>query len=119
MSCRADIALVDRLSSRGAPSDGASGRLNSGVELEGRYLLLDEPFEGLAPVIIDDLRDALVWLRRESGIAIVIVEHHARIVMEMTDGGMLIERGRVRVAGSRDDLVSRWSEVENLLAVSS
>ncbi|MGV1988640.1 ABC transporter ATP-binding protein [Agrobacterium sp. 22-221-1] len=80
-------------------------------------LLLDEPFEGLAPVIVDILLDVLIRLRRESAMAMIIVEQHARMALEIAEQGIVVERGRVRARGSRDQLFERWDEIEDMLAV--
>jgi branched-chain amino acid transport system ATP-binding protein len=80
-------------------------------------LLLDEPFEGLAPVIVDTLLDALLRLRKESAIAMIIVEQHAKLALELADKAIVLERGRVRTAGPRNELLQRWHEIEDMLAV--
>jgi branched-chain amino acid transport system ATP-binding protein len=80
-------------------------------------LLLDEPFEGLAPVIVDMLLDVLIRLRQESEMAMIIVEQHAKLALELAEQGIVLERGRVRASGSRDELFGRWDEIEDMLAV--
>ena len=79
-------------------------------------LLLDEPFEKLAPVIVDGLLDALARLRGE-GLAMIVVEQHARLALDLAERAIILERGRVRLAGTRADLLTRWDEVEDMLAV--
>lgn len=80
-------------------------------------LLLDEPFEGLAPVIVDMLLDVLIRLRQHSSMSMIIVEQHARMALDVAEQGIVVERGRVRTSGSKDDLFGRWDEVEDMLAV--
>jgi branched-chain amino acid transport system ATP-binding protein len=58
-----------------------------------RVLLLDEPFEGLAPAVVEELFDAFDRLRRE--IAIVIVEHNLDLVLALADRAYVLERGSV------------------------
>ncbi len=60
-----------------------------------RILLLDEPFEGLAPVIIDTLAAALVRLRRESRIATLLVEQQVDIALELTERTIVLDKGQV------------------------
>ena len=79
-------------------------------------LLLDEPFEGLAPVIVDGLLTALARLRHE-GLAMIVVEQHARLALDLAEQAVVLERGRVQLAGTRDALLARWDEVEDMLAV--
>ena len=80
-------------------------------------LLLDEPFEGLAPVIVDSLLDALQRLRRDSGLSLIVVEQHAKLALELAEQAVVLERGRVRLAGTREALLERWDEVEGMLAL--
>ncbi|WLS00659.1 ABC transporter ATP-binding protein [Shinella sumterensis] len=80
-------------------------------------LLLDEPFEGLAPVIVDMLLDVLLRLRQEKAMAMIIVEQHARLALEVAEQGIVVERGRLRTGGSRGELLHRWEEIEDMLAV--
>lgn len=79
-------------------------------------LLLDEPFEGLAPVIVDMLLAVLVRLREQS-MAMIVVEQHAKLALEIADAAVVLERGRIRTSGARADLLTRWHEVEDMLAV--
>jgi len=105
----------------GLLSGGEQQMLAIGRALMGgpRLLLLDEPFEGLAPVIVDGLRAVLCRLRAETGMSMLIVEQHARLALELADGAVVLDRGRVRLEGSSEFLRSRWDEVEALLAVSA
>lgn len=112
--------LAERRRNGGAQlSGGEQQMLAIGRALMGSptCLLLDEPFEGLAPVIVDGLLEALVRLRRETKLAMVIVEQHARLALELAEEGIVLERGRVRLAGTRDELLARWEEIEDMLAV--
>jgi branched-chain amino acid transport system ATP-binding protein len=79
-------------------------------------LLLDEPFEGLAPVIVEALVEALQVLRESLRLSLVLVEQHARLALDIAGAGIVLERGAVVLAGTADILRSRWDEVEQLLA---
>ncbi len=63
-----------------------------------RVILLDEPFEGLAPAIVKEVMDALVRLRGR--VAMVIVEHHAETVLPITDRAYVLVNGQVAYQGS-------------------
>ncbi|MEQ6475023.1 hypothetical protein [Comamonas sp. wu1-DMT] len=56
-------------------------------------LLLDEPMEGLAPVIIDGLVQALHRLRAEGDLAILLVEQHVSLALEFTNRVIVLDRG--------------------------
>ena len=88
--------LADRLDT---PADYLSGGEQQMVAvaraLSGhvRVLLLDEPFEGLAPAVVEELFEAFDKLRRE--LAIVIVEHNLDLVLALADHACVLERGSV------------------------
>ena len=58
-------------------------------------ILLDEPFEGLAPVIVDELTTAIHTMLADRGIAIVLVEQHTDIALELAQEAIVLERGAV------------------------
>jgi branched-chain amino acid transport system ATP-binding protein len=56
-------------------------------------LLLDEPLEGLAPIIVEELTQAIRTMAKDEGIALVLVEQHAEVALGMTSDAIVIERG--------------------------
>jgi branched-chain amino acid transport system ATP-binding protein len=78
-------------------SGGEQQMLAIGRALMGNpsLLLLDEPLEGLAPVIVDSLLAALLRLREDEGLAIVLVEQHARLALEFSTRAVVLDRGRL------------------------
>jgi branched-chain amino acid transport system ATP-binding protein len=56
-------------------------------------LLLDEPLEGLAPIILEELTAAIRRMAAEEGVALVLVEQHAEVALQLTDQAVVIERG--------------------------
>ena len=62
-----------------------------------RILLLDEPFEGLAPAVVEELFEAFDKLRRE--ISILIVDHHLDLALALSDRTVALERGQVAYMG--------------------
>jgi branched-chain amino acid transport system ATP-binding protein len=58
-------------------------------------LLLDEPLEGLAPIIVEALAEAFKKLVAEKSLAIVLVEQHTSIALALTENAVVIERGRI------------------------
>jgi branched-chain amino acid transport system ATP-binding protein len=63
--------------------------------LNPRILLLDEPLEGLAPILIEELLAALRKIIRQEGIAAIVVEQNARKILSLTDRAAIIERGAI------------------------
>src|SRR5947207_2715876 len=65
------------------------------LTLNPKVLLLDEPTEGLAPIIVDELLAALKQITRGDGLAVVIVEQHARRILDLADQAIILERGSI------------------------
>ena len=93
--------MFPRLAERGGHmGDQLSGgeqqmlAIGRALMLNPPVLLLDEPTEGLAPVIVDRLFAALGQLRQE-GVALIVVEQHARGVLDLTDRAVILDRGRI------------------------
>ena len=63
--------------------------------LNPRILLLDEPLEGLAPIIVEELLAALRRILREEGMSAILVEQNARKILRVADRAVIIERGVV------------------------
>jgi ABC-type branched-subunit amino acid transport system ATPase component/ABC-type branched-subunit amino acid transport system permease subunit len=80
-----------------------------------RLILLDEPFEGLAPAIVREVMEALVRLRGR--VAMVIVEHHAESVLPITDHAYVLVNGRVAYEGSARRLEEDHALQARLLGV--
>jgi branched-chain amino acid transport system ATP-binding protein len=80
-----------------------------------RVILLDEPFEGLAPAIVKEVMDALVRLRGR--VAMVIVEHHAETVLPITDRAYVLVNGQVAYEGSARALEADAALQAKLLGV--
>ncbi|MCW3476426.1 ABC transporter ATP-binding protein [Limobrevibacterium gyesilva] len=85
--------------------------------LNPRLLLLDEPTEGLAPIIVAELLAVLRRLTREEGLSAVIVEQHARKVLDVTDQAVILERGGVAHAGPSAALQADAGLLERTLGV--
>jgi branched-chain amino acid transport system ATP-binding protein len=62
-------------------------------------LLMDEPSEGLAPVIVEQVFEALALIRARRDMAIVLVEQHASLALEFSEHAVVMDRGRIVHAG--------------------
>ena len=68
--------------------------------LQPRLLLLDEPSMGLAPMLVDQLFDAMAAINKQRGMAMLLVEQNARAALEIADYGYVIENGRIVLHGT-------------------
>jgi len=82
-----------------------------------RLLLLDEPTEGLAPIIVQELLLALTRLLREEKLAAIIVEQHAQKILPITDRAVILERGRIVHQSASAALLSDTAPLERYLGV--
>lgn len=80
-------------------------------------MLLDEPFEGLAPVIVDTLVDAIRRLHAEAGMGIVLVEQHAELALELTKRALVLDRGRVVWQGESVALLQEPARLASLIGL--
>lgn len=89
----------------GTLSGGEQGQLAIGRALMAapRYLLLDEPIQGLSPVITDLFYDTILSLR-DQGVTVIMVEHNVHFVLGLCDRLYILEQGTVRLSGKPDDL---------------
>jgi branched-chain amino acid transport system ATP-binding protein len=84
------------------------------VALIGRRL---QPFEGLAPVIVDNLLMAVRRIRAETHMAIILVEQHARLILELLPDAAILDRGQVRWFGKSDDLLADPERLAGLIGL--
>ncbi len=84
-----------------------------------RLLLLDEPLEGLAPIIVEELLKALVRIVRDEGLSAIIVEQDPLKILPMTDDAVILARGVVVHAKASAHLLGDPETLDRYLAVSS
>ena len=87
--------------------------------LNPRLMLLDEPLEGLAPIIVQELLAALARIVREEGLTAIIVEQNARKILAMTDRAVILERGSIVYQGDSQTLRADREVLGTFLGVSS
>ena len=96
---------------RDAPAMALSGGERRRAEIaralaaDPTIMLLDEPFAGIDPLSISDIRDLIVELKKR-GIGVLITDHNVRETLDIVDRGYIIYDGRVLFAGSPEDLVA-------------
>lgn len=67
------------------------------------FILLDEPTEGLAPLIVNMLEEQIFRLK-ESGLTVLLAEQNLEVALRLSDRGYVIDNGKIRYHGARDDL---------------
>jgi branched-chain amino acid transport system ATP-binding protein len=92
--------------------------IGSAILCKPELLMVDELSLGLAPVVVDDLTRRLGTIRREMGIAVLLVEQNAAVALEIADYGYVLENGRVALEGAAADLRGRPEIQESYLGIS-
>jgi branched-chain amino acid transport system ATP-binding protein len=80
-------------------------------------LLLDEPLEGLAPIIVEELGAAIRRMTSEGSNAFILVEQHADIALALTETALVIERGRIVHAGPSAALLADQAALDRLIGL--
>jgi branched-chain amino acid transport system ATP-binding protein len=93
--------------------------LGRALILNPRLMLLDEPLEGLAPILVEELLLALRRIIRDEGTAAILVEQNAQKVLGVTDRVVIIERGAVVYEGASADLAADRAVLESYLGVTA
>ncbi|MBY0610548.1 MAG: ABC transporter ATP-binding protein [Beijerinckiaceae bacterium] len=91
--------------------------LGRALMLNPRLLLLDEPLEGLAPIIVDELLRAVERIVREEGLAAIVAEQSARRVLRISDEVLILDRGAVLHRGKSAVLLADDEAMDRLLGV--
>lgn len=102
-------------------SGGEQQMLAIGRALVGNpeVMLMDEPSEGLAPVVVDELQAVMNRLRAEASMAIVLVEQNSRVALEFAERCIVMRRGRIIRDGPSDELRRNQALLERLIGVDS
>ncbi len=115
--------LFPRLAERAqAPGDALSGgeqqmlAIARGLLTGPAFLLLDEPTEGLAPRIVDDLIEAIRAIQRE-GVGVILVEQRLKVPLALASRQYLIENGQIVWHGTTDELRANQGEFSRLVGL--
>jgi branched-chain amino acid transport system ATP-binding protein len=81
-------------------------------------LLLDEPLEGLAPIIVEELTAAIRRMTADQGTAFILVEQHAEVALSLTDDAIVLERGAIAHRARSAELLKDQATLDRLIGMS-
>lgn len=87
--------------------------------LNPRLLLLDEPLEGLAPLIAQELLGVIARMVSEGSMAVIVVEQHAHQILPITRQAIVLERGRIVHQGASEELSAEPALLERWLGLTA
>jgi branched-chain amino acid transport system ATP-binding protein len=112
--------LAERKSNLGTQLSGGEQQMlavGRALVLNPKLLLLDEPLEGLAPIIVEELLRAIRRITREEGLSAIIVEQHPQAILAISDSAVVLDRGTVVHSGTAQELREQPEVLDRLLGV--
>jgi branched-chain amino acid transport system ATP-binding protein len=114
--------LAERRANLGTQLSGGEQQMlaiGRALVLNPRLLLLDEPLEGLAPLIVEELLGVITSLVRDEGMSTIVVEQNPARVLEITDQAIILERGAVAHSAKSSELATDEATLERYLTVAA
>ncbi|MDQ6882161.1 MAG: ABC transporter ATP-binding protein, partial [Pseudomonadota bacterium] len=112
--------LAERKTNLGTQLSGGEQQMlavGRALVINPRLLLLDEPLEGLAPIIVEELLRAIRRITRQEGLSAIIVEQHPRAILAISDLAVVLDRGTVVHSGPAQALQDAPELLDKLLGV--
>ena len=114
--------LRERRHHRGGEISGGEQQMLAiarALMLNHKVLLLDEPLEGLAPIVVAELLSVIADLARAEGVSIILVEQHAQKILPLTEHAVVLERGTIAFSGRSETLLADEAALEAFLGASA
>jgi branched-chain amino acid transport system ATP-binding protein len=112
--------LAERKTNLGTQLSGGEQQMlavGRALVVNPKLLLLDEPLEGLAPIIVEELLRAIRRITREEGLSAIIVEQHPQAILAVSDRAVVLDRGTVVHSGTAQALREQPELLDHLLGV--
>jgi len=112
--------LAERKSNMGTQLSGGEQQMlavGRALALNPKLLLLDEPLEGLAPIIVEELLAAIARITRDEGMSAIIVEQHPQAILKISHTAVVLDHGTVVHTSRADALLSQPGLLDKLLGV--
>jgi len=112
--------LAERRSNMGNQLSGGEQQMLAvarALVLNPKLLLLDEPLEGLAPIIVEELLRSIARVVRDEGMSAIIVEQNPRMILPITQRAVVLDRGSVVHEGASAELMADRERLDRWLAV--
>jgi branched-chain amino acid transport system ATP-binding protein len=112
--------LAERKSNMGTQLSGGEQQMlavGRALVLNPKLLLLDEPLEGLAPIIVEELLAAIARITRDEGMSAIIVEQHPQAILKISHTAVVLDHGTVVHSGSAAELLNQPEILDKLLGV--
>jgi len=113
--------LAERKTNLGTQLSGGEQQMlavGRALVLNPRLLLLDEPLEGLAPIIVEELLRAIARITRDEGLSAIIVEQHPQAILAISHRAVVLDHGNVVHRGEAAPLLEQPELLDRLLGVS-
>lgn len=114
--------LAERKGNLGTQLSGGEQQMlavGRALVLNPKLLLLDEPLEGLAPIIVEELLRSITQITREEGLSAIIVEQHPQAILAISQQAVVLNQGTVVHASSAKSLLDKPEVLDSLLGVST